>query len=146
MRYQKEIKFMHKHKMVDHTRRRHEDISDRVMRKIISRYLRSSIYISSLLELKNIVPLYLVCGFIYLRRYLKNVRNKIKDSVLTKIFLTCCWIGVKNFNDTHVTCHEFLDNYKCDNREIAYIEAHILSSLNYDINISYREFIKWDKI
>lgn len=144
MRYQKEIKFMYKHKMVENNRRRQEDISDKIIGKIASRYLQNTNYISSLLELKNIVPLYLICGFIYLKRYLKNVRNKIKDSTLTKIFLTCCWIGVKIFNDTHVTCHDFLDNYNCDNKEITYIEAHILSSINYDLDISYTDFVKWD--
>ena len=141
MRYQRETKIKYRHKM---EYCKEEDISEKIIKRIVQNYLNHKCCFSSLVDLKNILPLYLICGFIYLKRYLKNMKNRLKDSVLTKIFLTCCWIAIKNFNGSYVASQDFLDNYKCNNKEIIFIEAHLLSKINYNIDITQLEIMNWD--
>lgn len=120
-----------------------EYISDIIIKKIILEYSDNSIFISTLWELRDIVPIYLISGFIILKRYLKTMQKRVSDLLLCKIFLACCWISVKIFNDTHISCNEFLDLYKINYNEINLIEAHILSKINYDLDISHKEFVNW---
>ncbi|WUR03130.1 uncharacterized protein VNE69_03340 [Vairimorpha necatrix] len=171
MRYEKVSKVEIKDKWINNMYK--EDISDKIIRMVIETYSNynctnykcnninnsytnkynctkyNSYYYnnyyynySRLLDFKNILPLYLITGFIYLRKYLKNVKKGFRDSILFKLFLTCIWMGIKNYNDLQI--QDFLESYRCDYKEITFIEANILSKINYDIDITENEMMNWD--
>ncbi|KAF9763279.1 hypothetical protein NGRA_1372 [Nosema granulosis] len=113
-------------------------ITDKISFMIIQNFMDPNLsYQPFFFYLNNILPIYLISGYVYLRRYLNCRLKDLKK--LFKIFISCCWIAIKVTNDTHVTCNQVFGIYNIDPEEISFIEAHILSKINYDIEISKEE-------
>lgn len=118
-----------------------KSISDHITFLLIENFLSTDCCYKPFYScLRNILPIYLISGYVYLRRYLNHRLKDFKQ--LLKIFISCCWIAIKATNDNHISCKDLLDDYSIDPEEISFIEAHILSKINYDIEISKKDILE----
>jgi predicted transcriptional regulator len=119
-----------------------KSITENITFLIIYNFLETKDYSGILFRsLENVLPIYLISGYIYLCRYLKCKMSNLKD--LSKIFFICCWISAKTTHDKHIPFDEMFINTDICTKDISYIEAHILSKINYDIEIYQEEVLRY---
>lgn len=130
-----------KYDIADLSSRLIKTMSDHITFLLIENFLSTNYCYKPIYScLRNILPIYLISGYIYLRRYLDRRLKDFKQ--LLKIFISCCWIAIKATNDSHISCKDLLVGYSIDPEEISFIEAHILSEINYDIEITKKEILE----
>lgn len=118
-------------------------INSIVLKFLDHKRLASFLSIEPIFKFTEALPLTLVAGYIYLEKYVRKIRATFSDcSKLIKFFLVCCFIGSKFTYDTHYSSDSFLTEWKLMAKEINYIEGLVLSTINYDIEISNRDIQK----
>lgn len=113
-------------------------INSLILRFLDHQRLHTYMPIEPLFRFAKALPLTLISGYIYLEKYIDKIKGTFSDcSLLVKFFFVCCLIGSKFVNDIHADA--FLTGCSIALREVNYIEGLVLSTINYDIEISGRD-------
>lgn len=112
-------------------------INSLILKFLDHKNLVSVLSIEPIFRFARTLPLILVSGYIYLEKYMARVGVVFSDcSKLVKFFLVCCLIGLKFIYDTNCSTDSFLTSWDMAAVEVNYIEGLVLSTINYDIEIS----------
>ncbi|TBT96514.1 hypothetical protein CWI39_3744p0010 [Hamiltosporidium magnivora] len=88
---------------------------------------------------KCYLPFTLLIGFIYLKRYLIRVKKRNDFYFFVKLYLVCCLIGNKYWEDScGGNCNE-CSVWGFEVEDINMLEKHVLNTLGYDLEISSEE-------
>lgn len=93
-------------------------------------------------EIFDFLPIALLSGFYYLKKYIRAVGNCVSSvDAFVQTFVVCCLIGSKYYQDDYVVNNEIAQRANLSHKAILDLETHILIVLQYDLTIEKKEFI-----
>lgn len=112
-------------------------VNSLILRFVDHKSLNSFLSMKSIFRFARILPITLASGYIYLEKYMSRAKVAFSDcSMFVKFFFVCCLIGSKFIHDVRHPGDPLLTSWDLMANEVNYIEGLILSTINYDVEIS----------
>lgn len=118
-----------------------------IMASFLEKGLQRPVFFKFFSAFCGFFPRTLVCGYIYLSRYAKDLGSRILTvDDLRRAYLSCCILARKYNDDKHIPNSVLVDEWRIDLKELNYWEALVLNRLDYNLRISEREYAKYYNI